>query len=140
MSIEIRNLDGGVGNLIFGSGVINDADYLQALRNHLRQDETTFSEYRYSLADWTQVKEVNVSPEAIRTVAELCKQASSVNSDVVVAVVAKSDLIFGLSRMSQALMVRTGWEHEVFRNKEDAEAWIKRRLLDRHGINDLTMA
>lgn len=140
MSIEIRNLDGGVGNLIFGSGVINDDDYLLALRNHLMQDKTTFAKYRYSLADWTQVKETNVSTEAIRTVAELCKQASLVNSDVVVAVVAKSDLIFGLSRMSQVLMDGTGWEHQVFRNREDAEEWIRVELLEKHGIDDLTMA
>ena len=140
MSIDISDLDGGLGNQIFGSGIINDDDYLAALRNHLMQDKTKFSKYRYSLADWTQVTQVNVSSEAIQIIANLCIKVSTVNPDPVVAVVAKSDLVFGLSKMSQILMDETGWEHKVFRNREDAEEWIKHRLLDKYGIDDLTLA
>ena len=139
MPIKISDLDGGLGNLILGSGVIDDKEYLKAFREHLMQDAAKFRRYRYSLGDWTQVTQVNVTNDAIHQIADLCKKVSSVNPDAVVAVAAKSDVVFGLSRMSQLLMDETGWEHKVFRNREDAEEWIKAKVREKHGIADLTM-
>ena len=139
MAIEIKDLDGGLGNLILGSGVIDDEEYFGILREHLMQDDTKFRKYCYSLCDWTQVAQVNVSNDAIYKVANLCKNASSVNPDAVVGIAAKSDLAFGLSRMSQMLMTETGWEYKVFRNREDAEEWIKATVREKYGIDDLSM-
>jgi hypothetical protein len=140
MSIEIRDLDGGLGNLILGSGILDDEEYLETFRKLLMQDEKIFKKYRYSLCDWTQFVKVNISIDAAQKVADLCKIASSVNPDIVVGVVAKSELAFGLSRMSQMLMEPTGWDHRVFRNRRDAEEWIRAKVYEKYGIDDLTMA
>jgi hypothetical protein len=140
MSIEIKDLDGGLGTFILGSGVLDDEEYLETFRMLLLQDEIKFRKYRYSLCDWTQLIQVNISINAAQEVANLCKIASSVNSNLVIGVVAKSDLAFGLSRMSQILMVETGWDHKVFRNRGDAEEWIKAKVYEKYGIDDLIMA
>lgn len=139
MPIKIRDLDGGLGNLITGSGVVNNDDYLNALREHLLQDKAKFANYRYSLADWTQVTQVSVSNDTIHHIANLCRQAALVNPHPIVAVAAKSDLAYGLSRMAQLLMSETGWEHEVFRSRTDAEAWIKIRVGEKYGITNLSL-
>ena len=53
---------------------------------------------------------------------------------------ANRDLTYGLARMTEMLIDVTGWESKVFRNREDAEAWIKERVKEKYGILDLTMA
>lgn len=139
MPVEIRDLDGGLGNLVLGSDALDDKEFLGTIRKHLMQDETKFMKYRYSICDWTQSTQINLSNDAIYELADLCKTASLVNPDIIVGGVAKSDVVFGLSRMAQILMDEDGWEYEVFRNREDAEEWIKAKVKEKYGIDDLTM-
>lgn len=83
---------------------------------------------------------MDVPTEAINLVAQYCVEASRVNPDAVIAIIADQDLIYGLSRMFQVLAEETGWEIEIFRLRDDAEAWIKKRVKEKFGIYDLTMA
>ena len=48
------------------------------------------------------------------------------------------DLIYGLTRMWEVLSEGTNWETMASRNREDAEAWIKERVKEKYGIDDLT--
>jgi len=134
MPFKIRDLDEGLGILIEAAGIITDDLYIDAHKKYLTQDIDKSIKYRYSLSDYTAVTNANTSTETITLIADLCKKAAKVNPDVVVAVVAKHDLIYGLARMSQILIHETGWEHEVFRNREDAESWIKERVKEKYGI------
>ncbi|MHC4160152.1 MAG: hypothetical protein ACYSSO_13860 [Planctomycetota bacterium] len=140
MPIETRDLDGGIGIFISATGVVTEEEYVEAHTKYLTQDKDKLQKYRYSLSDYTGVTGEKTSTEAISLIANLCKSAAKVNPYPVVAVVAKQDLIYGLARMSQLLMSETGWEHEVFRNREDAESWIKERVKEKYGIRHLTMA
>jgi len=140
MPIDVRDLDEGLGILISGTGIVTDEEYVNSHKKYLSQDTKKLKKYRYSLSDYTAVTEAATSNEAITQIATLCKRASKVNPEAVVAVVANQELIYGLARMSQILMDETGWAHEVFRNREDAEFWIKERVKVKYGIGDLTMA
>ena len=140
MPIEVRDLDEGLGIFVLGTGSVSDEEYINAHKSYLTQDNDKLKKYRYSLSDYAGVTQANTSTQAITTIANLCKKASRVNPNAVVAVVANKDLIYGLARMSQTLMDETGWEHEVFRNREDAESWIKKRVKEKYGIVDLTIA
>ena len=42
--------------------------------------------------------------------------------------------------MTQMLLDGTEWEYEVFRNREDAEAWIRERVSEKFGIDDLALS
>ena len=139
MPIQIKDLDGGIGNLICGTGVITDEEYVASLKKHLSQSKEKFEKYIYSFVDVTSATEVNVSTQSIYQIASLCKAAAKNNRHALVAVVASQDLIYGLARMSQVLMEETGWQHEVFRNREDAEAWLRTKAKERFGISDLTI-
>ena len=138
MPIEIRDLDGGIGNIILGSGVLTGEEYKNAIKTHLSQDRVKFKKYRYCLSDYTEVAKVDVPSSDIELVARLCKEAAVVNPEAVVANVAEKDIAFGLSRMWEILIDETNWEVMVFRKRGDAEAWIKEKVKEKYGIVDLT--
>ena len=108
------------------------------LKKHLTQDKEKFRKFRYSLSDLTAVSKVEVPTKAIELIAEFCRSAAIVNPKAVVAAVADQDLIYGLARMLEILRDETDWENEVFRNREDAEAWIRERVKEKYGIDNLT--
>ena len=128
MPIEIRDLDGGLGNIILGRGTVTEAEYVDVLKKHLTQDKAKFKKYRCSLIDLTAVSKVEVSTKAIKLIAEHCMSAAIGNSEIVVAEVADKDLIFGLARMWEILTDATDWEIMVFRNREDADDWIRQKV------------
>jgi hypothetical protein len=144
MPIETKELDGGIGDLISGKGLFTGKEYVEAFKTRLRQIKRKIKNkvkmHKYTLIDYTAVTGVEVSSQAIIQVAELCKDAAKVKHDSIVAVVATKDFEYGLSRMSQTLMDETKWEHEVFRSRTDAELWIKKRVKEKYGIENLTIS
>lgn len=94
----------------------------------------------YGLIDYSDITEFEVSTSELETIASQYEKASEYLTDGIIAVVAKNDLVFGISRMWEALVENTGlkWEIVVLRAKEDAEAWIKERVKEKFGIHDLT--
>jgi len=94
----------------------------------LTQDNNKLKKYRYCLADWTAVTKVEIPSAEIEHIAWLSKKATKVNPEVVIASVADQEIMYGLSRMAHILREGTDWENEVFRNRQDAEVWIKQRV------------
>lgn len=137
MPIEIKDIHGGQGAIITGREIVTENKFINAFKQHLAQDEDKFKKYRYSLSDYSAVTKVDVSTEAIRFISELCEIASEINPDVVVAIVADLDIIYGLSRMWEMWTGSIKWETMVFRSREDAEVWIRGRV-KKYGIDDLT--
>ena len=138
MPILVRDLNDGVGVSITGWGVITEKEYVDALTKHLTQDSHKFKKYRYCLADWTVVSKVEIPTKAIKLIALLSKRAAIVNPDVVIATVADQDIMYALSRMAQTLRDEMNWENEVFRKRQDAKTWIRARVKQKYGIDDLT--
>jgi hypothetical protein len=79
---------------------------------------------------------VEIPTVAIKLIARFNIKAATVNPDVIIATVADQDIMYGLSRMAQTLRDDAAWENEVFRNRQDAEAWIKARVKQKYGIAD----
>ena len=138
MPITIKDLKGGLGNIITGWGVITEQEFIEVFKRHLTQGKDKFGMYRYSLNDFTAVTEANFSIEAIHQIADLCIRAAENNREAIVATAASNDLTFGLSRMTDALRFETGWDQETFRDRQDAEDWIKERAKKRFGIENVT--
>ena len=137
MPIEMKDLDNGLGVIVTGHRIVTENEYLDSYIKHLSQDRDKFLKYRYSLNDWAAVTEVEVSSNAIVQIAELCKHSANINPDIVVAHVATKDITFGLSRMWEFLSDETKWDIMVFRNRKDAEAWIRQKVKEKYGIGDL---
>ena len=137
MPVEIKDLDDGVGVIITGWGILTEEEWIDSLAKHLTQDKDKFKKYRYSLSDYTAVTETKISNNAINVIATYCEDASEVNPKPVVVIVADQDILFGLSRMWELLVDSTDWETMVFRNRDDAEAWISEKVKEKYGIDDL---
>ena len=140
MSIEVRDVDGGLGNIISGGTVVTDNTYVTALIQHLTQDQEKFKKYKYSISDYTATSEAHLTHASITLISEYCSKAARVNPHAIVAIVSNHDLTYGLARMWEMLSFETPWEKMVFRNRPDSEAWIRQRVKEKFGIKDLTFA
>ena len=77
------------------------------------------------LIDFTGTTEFEVSNRELEGVAAAQESRNVVIGDGKLAVVAPEDIIFGLTRMWEALVeTRTSMEIHVFRNREDAVRWL----------------
>ena len=85
-------------------------------------------------------KQFEVSNSEVEIIASQDKRASEHIPDGVLAVVAKKDLAFGISRMWETIVQITGLKCEtmVFRERQDAEVWLRERVKEKFGIDDLT--
>jgi hypothetical protein len=138
MPIEIKDSDGDLGNIIIIRGIVKEKEIVDALKKHLTQDKEKFKKYKYSLSDFTAAKKFEISTQQVEQIAEFCESSSTVNPEAIVAVVSNQDFIYGMARMWEILSGEKTWETMVFRNREEAEAWIKERVKQKYGINDLT--
>jgi len=138
MPIEIKDVDGGLGNLIIGSGVVTGEEYVNAIKKHLSQDKEKFKKYRYSISDYTAAVRDEIHTDDIKTIVNFCERAARMNPHAVIAIVADKDFAFGLSRMWEMLMGQAEWEIKVFRSRGDAERYIISKVKELFDINDIT--
>lgn len=139
MPLTIQDLDGGLGVGIVGEGVLTDGEFTEVLEGHLTQPEEIFKRHRYTIADWSGVTEIEVASESVVRIAVLSRQAARKNPHIVVASVAGTDLSFGLTRMWEAQLGGIPWKTKTFRVRDDALEWIREKVKDLYGIEDLTM-
>ena len=139
MPIKIKDVDNGFGNLILMSGIITEIEFAEAMHGHLSQDPDKFRKYLFSLTDLSEVTELDLSTSVIEKHSRACIHSAEINSEAIVAVVAPRDLEFGFSRMWEILCEEISWEIRVFRNKEEAEIWIRKRVKIKWGLSDLTI-
>jgi len=95
---------------------------------------------KYGLVDYSKITQFEISNSELEIIASQDLKASEYIPDGIVAIVAKKDLIFGINRMWEIIVENTGlqWETMVFRDREDAEDWIREKVKDKFGIDDLT--
>ena len=138
MPILARDVNGGLGVSITGWEVVTEKEYVDGFTKHLTQEPHKLIKYRYCIADWTKVTKVEIPTVAIKFIARLSRKATKVNPYVIIASVADQDIMYGLSRMAQTLRDDTAWENGVFRNSQDAEAWIAARVKQKFRIENPT--
>jgi hypothetical protein len=89
---------------------------------------------------------VVITDETVEIIAELFADVSKVSPDCFAAMVtnvtigANIDHINRISRMYELFIYRSGWETMVFRTKNEAVRWIKEKVGEKFGIDDLTLS
>lgn len=137
--ITLKEVGNGAGIIFDCEGVVTGQDMLQASKQLLSSEEK-LKEWLFGLIDHTNVTSADYTTADLRALAELDKTISPIaRKGAVIAIVAPSDVQYGLSRMWQALVEGTVWETMVCRSREDAQSWIKRKVKDNFGI-DLIIA
>jgi hypothetical protein len=123
MPVENSLLHGGIGVLQICSGVVTAQDLMTA-DNELLAKPKQFAECRYAIVDFTSICRMNISASDVRQLADLDLRMAAVQPHLAVAVVAPTDVAFGMSRMWQVVAEKTGWEIAIFRSREQAEDWV----------------
>ncbi len=144
MPIEIKDCDGGIGNIIVIKGVIADQELIDAFEVHLTQDKEKFKKYNYVLFDHTGLAKMDITDETVEFIAGIGADASRVNPDLIAAMVANVsiganiDHISRFSRMHELFIYRSNWETMIFRTRIEAVRWIKKKVREKYGVDDLT--
>jgi hypothetical protein len=145
MPIEIKDCDRGIGNIIESRGVVTDQELIDSLKKYLTHDKEKFKKYKYILFDHTALTKMDITNETVEFIAELIEETSRVNPDSIVAMVAyvsmeaNIDIINRISRLHELFIYRSCWETMLFRTKPQAVRWIKEKVRDKFGIDDLSL-
>jgi hypothetical protein len=127
MPIEIEYLDGGYRIECIGKGVVTGEEIYNG--NRIIYSGDTLSRHRYQIVNFTNVEKLSVSRDEAVRLANQDIEASKTNPNIVIAVVATLNHAFGLGRMWEAHANMSGFETMVFRTREDAMAWIERKII-----------
>jgi 5'-3' exonuclease len=115
------------GIKVKGVGKVTALDLLNANKN-IYENEEKIKSIRYQLCDFTHVKEIEISTNDVLSIADQDNRAAAINSDMIYAIVGDKDVIYGLARMWQSYVDRSGCETGVFRSMEEAQKWIDSKL------------
>jgi hypothetical protein len=126
MAIQVNYIDNGMGIEIIASGVVTGEDIIEAHKKIY--NEVNLKKQKYQIVDRSHCKEYKVSPEQIRSIAELDKAASKTNPDIMIALIAPTAHQFGMSRMWQAYIEESHFLTKVFNDRRSADIWIEEQL------------
>ena len=126
MPIERKLLAGG-GSLFVGTGTLTGTDILTAI-NAVHQTEEKTRAVVYQIGDFRLVEKVEISTEEIRKISERDKLTATINPNLISAVVAEKDIVFGLSRIWEAYTDEASVLTGVFRSMDEAKSWVTDQL------------
>lgn len=144
MPIEIQDCDGGIGNIIAIFGMVTDQELMDAFKVHLTQDKEKFKRYKYILFDNTGLTKMDITDKTVEYIAGIGADASKVNPDIIAAMVANVsiganiDLVNRVSKIHELFVYRSHWDIMVFRTRMEAVRWIRKKVREKDGVDDLT--
>ena len=144
MPIEIKDCDGGIGTIIETRERLTDRELIDAFDDHLAPDPEKFKQYKYILIDHTALTKVDITDETVETISGLFAEPSRGNPDSIVALVvyvsygANIDQADRISKLNELFSNQACWETLLFRTKPQAVRWIKGKVKEKYGIDDLT--
>ena len=127
MPYSFRFTDDGRGIVHTGSGTVTGDDIVAC---HLARNREgpRLTGQEYGLTDFHQVTTLSLTMQDIQNIVAVDHAAVPlVGRAISVAIVAPSDLSYGMSRMWEALVEQFGWATHVFRTRAEAVAWLRER-------------
>jgi hypothetical protein len=120
----------GIGAVYTSSGVLTGRDLLEA-DERLQAELEANPAFRYLLVDHSAVPEENVDTKSLKALAASSRDRLTAMPEGLVAIVAPSDVLFGLSRMWAMMAEQPNLAIEVTRTRETAIAWLEQQLTQR---------
>jgi hypothetical protein len=130
-TIAHKETDGGV--IATCSGKVSNEEFHQCLKEKFLLVEKNMLDEkmgtpRYSISDFADVTNFEVSVDAVKYSANLSKTAMKKNDTGLLGVVAPNDHEFGMGRLWQAYIGSQGERAKIFRTLEEAKNWIVHTL------------
>jgi len=130
MSIRVSKTANGVGMMYTSSGVLTSRDLLEA-NARLHAELEVNHAIRYLLVDHSAISWEEVDAKSLKDLAGRTEDNLRTIPEGLVAIVAPSDVLFGLSRMWSMLAEHEKLAIEVTRTKEAAIEWLEQQLTER---------
>ena len=128
MPVDIRIIDQGLGVMLRTSGTVSGAELVKAHEEFFLENMKPLSTIRYWYADHTEAEFVSFTADHIQQLTEIAVKISQINKNIVVSICSPQMLIFGMSRMWETYAERTGWIIKLFRERNEAKAWLREIL------------
>ena len=130
MSIEASLTADGIGVVYTSMGLLTGQDLLDA-GEHFRVQVRSNPETRYLIMDHSAIPEEKVDIVSLKALASRVSKILEPTSEVLMAIVAPNDALFGLSRMWEALAEQTGFITRAMRTRTETTAWLEEELQQR---------
>jgi hypothetical protein len=126
MPIACIHLEGN-GILLKAHGVLTAHDVREA-NAQIYSSPEAIRKISYQISDYTGVTEIRMSSSEVEALAQEDSRAAAIHPNMLLAVVADKDIVFGLLRMWHISVETEAQNIHVFRTLPEAEAWIRTRL------------
>ena len=120
------NKDDG-GYLTNYSGTVADYDIICSAEERLDFLKKENS-VKYFLSDFSDVEDFEVTTNGVIRLADIAKEASKINGEIILVAIVPTDLQYGTGRMWQSYSNEANWKTHLARTKEEAEAWLSEHL------------
>ena len=126
MAIDLKFNDDRTGLEAIASTQVTKSDFMGACSEAF--NNTNVVTQKYQILDFSQCTDFELSSDDINSLSQLAINASKINPNVIMAIVAPTDLVFGMSRVYEVYAEESGFKIKVFRNKSEAESWVESLL------------
>jgi hypothetical protein len=127
MPIRVSYIDGGINFEVVAFGIVTGDDFIRANRE-IYSSPRKLLQLKFKIVDQTECTDYRVSGSDVRMMANQEREASILNRDLIIAVVSRTDLQYGISRMWQSYLDGTGLATAIFRDRESADVWVAGKL------------
>lgn len=126
--VTLREISNGQGLLLICSGDLDLKDLYEA-KIDLPERFPNIRAWYFAILDLSAITNLTVSAADLDRLVEQDRQLSAVaRPGLVLAIIARGELPYGVSRLWQSFSDPTGWESEIFRERTAAENWLRHRL------------
>jgi hypothetical protein len=130
VSIEASPTADGIGVVYTSLGVLTGQDLLDT-GEHFRLESRSNPKIRYVILDHSAIPEEKVDSVSLKVLASRVSDILEPTPEVLMAIVAPTDVLFGLSRMWETRAEQEGFITRVTRTREEATAWLEEELTQR---------
>lgn len=131
MPVIITELDDGLGNLIKGEGRVTGEELFNALSEHASKPEEQLKKYLYSISDYTEITDSDVSIQYLYKAALIMDDFANVNKNILIGVAASDLIAYNLAKLYSHVAKLTGWKFGVFRKRDKLDQWLNEKLDDK---------
>ncbi len=128
MPIRIDDLDDGLGKIVTGTGKITGEEFVGALTEHFSQPVEKLKKYIYSIVDFTEARNVTITLDDLHIIVAKTLENAKINPDMTVVIATNEVVSSLLAEMWQLLIDESGWDVNIFTNREELQQWLSEAL------------
>lgn len=126
MPVDFEFTPCGRGVIVQGRDTVCGHELISAIRK-IFEDER-FLSLKYWIGDYSDGNNFDGNANDLHQISMMNKLESRRNPGIMLALVGASDLSYGICRQFEPFNSESQFVTRIFRNREDADAWIEQQL------------